>query len=60
MGINRGVPMDRNQAKLRVDELRGQLTKLAYEYYVLDNPSVSDAIYDSLFAELKKAGSEIS
>ena len=34
--------------------LRQQLNQYAYEYYVLDKPSVSDAVYDSLFAELKK------
>jgi DNA ligase (NAD+) len=38
----------------RLDELKVELNRLAYEYYVLDRPSVSDAVYDSLFAELKK------
>ena len=38
----------------RVIELRSLLNQYSYEYHVLDNPSVSDDIYDSLFAELKK------
>jgi len=37
----------------RVDELRQLLNRYSYEYHVLDQPSVSDAVYDSLFAELK-------
>ena len=32
--------------KQRVKELTGTLEKYNYEYYVLDNPSVSDAEYD--------------
>ena len=50
--------MNREQARVRIGELCKQLTRLSYEYYVLDNPSVSDAIYDSLFAELKKLEAE--
>jgi len=34
-------------------ELIDQLNKWAYEYYVLDNPSVSDREYDKLYDELK-------
>lgn len=41
-------------AKKRAEELRVQLNKFAYEYYVLDRPSVTDAVYDSLLSELKK------
>ncbi|MDE5666932.1 MAG: hypothetical protein K2I29_01685, partial [Clostridia bacterium] len=37
----------------RVRELIDQLNKWAYEYYVLDNPSVSDREYDRLYDELK-------
>ena len=36
----------------RVNELRSLLEKYNYEYYVLDNPSVSDAEYDRLMQEL--------
>ncbi len=37
----------------RVKKLRDQLNEFAYEYYVLDAPSVEDAVYDALMAELK-------
>ena len=38
----------------RMKELVEQLNKYAHEYYVLDNPTVSDAEYDALYDELKK------
>ena len=38
--------------KERIDEIRALLEKYNYEYYVLDNPSVSDAEYDRLMQEL--------
>ncbi len=41
-------------AKKRIEELKKQLLQYAYEYYVLDEPSVEDAVYDSLIQELKK------
>ena len=37
----------------RVDELKKLLNQYSYEYYALDQPSVSDAVYDSLMIELK-------
>ena len=37
----------------RAAELKELLNTYSYEYHVLDAPSVSDAIYDSLFHELK-------
>lgn len=42
------------QPEKRVKELRELLNTYSYEYHVLDKPSVDDAIYDSLFGELKK------
>jgi len=42
----------------RAQELRELLAKYSYEYHALDNPSVSDAVYDSLFAQLKKIEAE--
>ena len=39
-------------AKERVKEITALLEKYNYEYYVLDNPSVSDAEYDRLMQEL--------
>lgn len=38
--------------KERVEEITKLLKKYNYEYYVLDNPSVSDAEYDRLMQEL--------
>ena len=38
--------------KTRVEEITRLLEKYNYEYYVLDNPSVSDAEYDRLMQEL--------
>lgn len=38
----------------RIQKLRTLLNKYSYEYHVLDAPTISDAVYDSLFAELKK------
>lgn len=38
----------------RAAELRQLLNGYSYEYHVLDAPSVSDAVYDSLFGELKQ------
>lgn len=37
----------------RVAELRKLVSQYSYEYNVLDAPSVSDAVYDSVLAELK-------
>ena len=39
--------------KARLDELRTILSDHNHRYYVLDDPSVSDAEYDSLFRELQ-------
>lgn len=46
--------MDFQQAQARSLELHQQLHQHNYQYYVLDNPSVPDADYDALFAELKQ------
>lgn len=35
-------------------ELTNKLNELAYRYYVLDDPAVSDAEYDALYDELKR------
>jgi DNA ligase (NAD+) len=50
--------MIRIQPEKRLKELRELLNTYSYQYHVLDDPSVSDAVYDSLFAELKKIESE--
>ena len=38
----------------KIINLRNQLDEHNYRYYILDDPSVSDAEYDRLFQELKK------
>ena len=42
----------------RILELRKILDRLAYEYYVLDKPSVSDQEYDRYYQELLKLEDE--
>jgi DNA ligase (NAD+) len=39
--------------KDRAEELKALLSTYSYEYHVLDTPTVDDAVYDSLMAELK-------
>ena len=50
--------MSKQAAEKRLHELRQLMAKYSYEYYVLDDPSVSDAIYDGLMQELKKLEAE--
>ena len=38
----------------RAAELREQLTRASYEYYALDQPTLSDLAYDKLFRELQE------
>jgi DNA ligase (NAD+) len=45
--------MNRAQAKNRIAELIKLLNRYSYQYHVLDDPSVSDAVYDGLIRELK-------
>ena len=42
------------QPQHRIEELKELINRYSYEYHTLDNPSVSDAIYDGLFGELKQ------
>lgn len=46
------------ESQNRYHELIKLLNQYSFEYHTLDAPSVSDAIYDSLFAELKKIEAE--
>ena len=41
------------QSELRARELRELIAAYSYEYHALDNSTVDDAVYDSLFNELK-------
>lgn len=50
--------MTQNNPTERAKELREILSDYSYQYHVLDAPTVSDAVYDSLMAELKKIEAE--
>ncbi|HYV33658.1 MAG TPA: NAD-dependent DNA ligase LigA [Candidatus Limnocylindria bacterium] len=45
--------MDKNEAKKRIEKLAEQIEDLRYRYHVLDDPKVTDEVYDSLTRELK-------
>ena len=47
-----------NKIKMDLEELKNKINSLAYQYYALDNPKVSDSIYDNLFKELLVMESE--
>ncbi|WP_188207187.1 NAD-dependent DNA ligase LigA [Alkalibacillus aidingensis] len=44
--------MNREEAKNKIVELKEELNQYNYEYYVLDQPTVSDAYYDQKLHEL--------
>ncbi|MGE5623986.1 MAG: NAD-dependent DNA ligase LigA [Bacillota bacterium] len=48
----------RHDVSKRAQELRGELQRHNYLYYVLDAPEVSDSEYDRLMRELKKLETE--
>ena len=41
-----------DKIKNRIDELINYITKASYEYYVLDNPTITDQEYDDYYNEL--------
>lgn len=45
--------MNISDAQKRIEELSGLLDKYSYQYYVLDNPEISDYEFDMLMQELK-------
>ena len=45
--------MDHDAARKRIAELRAQIEQNNYQYYVLDNPTISDAAFDDLMRELR-------
>ena len=47
-----------NDIHKRINELKEEIEKHNYYYYVLDNPIVSDTEWDDLFKELEKLESE--
>ncbi len=46
--------MDERQIKVKLENLRNIINKHNYEYYVLDNPSITDHEYDLLMRDLIK------
>src|SRR3989338_649273 len=44
--------MTKNEAKLRIAKLRGEIDRHRYLYHVLDEQTISDAAHDSLKHEL--------
>jgi DNA ligase (NAD+) len=46
--------VSKDQTAKRAERLREQLNEYRYRYYVLDDPSVEDAVYDSLNVELRE------
>lgn len=45
--------LNEQTAKQRVQKLREQIEELRYKYHVLDDPEITDEIYDSLTRELR-------
>ncbi|MDD2807466.1 MAG: NAD-dependent DNA ligase LigA [Patescibacteria group bacterium] len=46
--------MNKIDAKKRIEKLISQIEDLRYRYHVLNDPTVTDAVYDSLQQELKE------
>jgi len=45
---------DSANVKEKIERLRAEIKRHNYQYYVLDNPEISDAEYDQLMRELKQ------
>jgi DNA ligase (NAD+) len=50
--------MDQTALQRHVDDLRQKLDQFAYEYFVLDQPTATDAEYDALMNELRQIEAE--
>ncbi len=50
--------MNKKDAKERIDKLKEKIKELNYQYFVLDKSEVSEAVRDSLKAELKRLEEE--
>jgi len=50
--------MDKREAKKRIEKLRAEIDRHRYLYHVLDQPKMSDAVWDSLKNELWKLEQE--
>ncbi|MDD5765920.1 MAG: hypothetical protein PHW79_06725, partial [Candidatus Marinimicrobia bacterium] len=47
-----------NLFSAKIDELRRQINEANHAYYVLENPTLSDAEYDRLMRELERLEAE--
>jgi DNA ligase (NAD+) len=54
MSVQDQPAMDQLTAQPRIKELRRLLIEASYQYYVLDAPSLEDAVYDRLYRELQE------
>ena len=50
--------MDKEQAKIRVEELRKIIEENNEAYYLYDSPKITDFEYDELYRELKRIEEE--
>ena len=50
--------MGKNEIKRRIEDLKKELDRHRYLYYVKDAPEIPDEVYDSLFEELRKLEEE--
>lgn len=50
--------MGKQEAKIRSEKLKSQINDLRYRYHVLDDPGVTDEVYDSLTRELRAIESQ--
>src|SRR5690606_39000254 len=58
-GNNNDANNNNNQEiNILINQLRKQINEYNYRYYILDDPTVSDAVYDQLFLQLKKLEKE--
>ncbi|MBX6364283.1 MAG: NAD-dependent DNA ligase LigA [Gemmatimonadetes bacterium] len=48
----------RDRVRARIEELRAEIRRHDYLYYVLDRPEISDEAYDRLFEELRRLEAE--
>jgi len=46
------IPVDLEEARRKVEELRREIEKHDYYYYVLDSPLITDEEYDALYRQL--------
>lgn len=46
------MPMNREEAKIRIQKLKEKIKELNYQYFVLDNSEVEESVRDSLKREL--------